>query len=76
LFATSVASDSVRSVIERYVRWNTSEPMHVWEYLRQICYAFRVMARKDLQAHDPIGACISLLTPHCQFWYSMKSRAR
>jgi glycosyltransferase involved in cell wall biosynthesis len=76
LFATAVANDSVRTVIERYVRWNTSEPMRVWDYLRQIGYALRVMARKDLQANDPIGACISLLTPHGQFWYSMKSRAR
>jgi glycosyltransferase involved in cell wall biosynthesis len=76
LFATAVENDSIRTVIERYVRWNTSEPMRVWDYLRQIGYALRVMVRKDLQANDPIGACISLLTPHCQFWYSMKSRAR
>jgi glycosyltransferase involved in cell wall biosynthesis len=73
LFATSVANDSIRTVVERYARWNTSQPMRWSDYLRQTSYAFRVMARKDLEAKDPFGACISLVTPHYQFWYSVRS---
>jgi GT2 family glycosyltransferase len=68
LEATSVLSNSVMDVLERYARWNTLNRMTVRGYLRQLNYAVKVMAIKDLKARDPLGACISLLAPHYQYW--------
>jgi GT2 family glycosyltransferase len=68
LKATSVLSNSVMEVLERYARWNTLSRMSARGYLRQLNYALKVMAVKDLKARDPLGACISLLAPHYQFW--------
>jgi glycosyltransferase involved in cell wall biosynthesis len=70
LQATSVLSNSVMEVLERYTRWNTLNRMTVRGYLRQLNYAVKVMAIKDFKARDPLGACISLLAPHYQFWRS------
>jgi len=74
LQATSLLSNSVMEVLERYVRWNTINSMGTLGYLRQLNYAMKVMAVKDLKAGDPLGACISLLAPHCQFWRGFGSR--
>jgi hypothetical protein len=68
LFATSILTNSVVEVLERYARWNTLNRMTVLGYLRQLKYSLEVMVAKDLQAKDPLGACISLLAPHYQFW--------
>ena len=73
LVATSILSNSVMEVLERYTRWNTLSKMSTRGYLRQINYALKVMAVKDLKAGDPLGACISLLTPHYQFWRGVAS---
>jgi glycosyltransferase involved in cell wall biosynthesis len=70
LKATSLLSDSVMEVLERYTRWNTLNRMSALAYLRQLNYAVKVMVVKDLKARDPLGACISLLAPHFQFWKS------
>jgi glycosyltransferase involved in cell wall biosynthesis len=70
LKATSVSSNSVLEVLERYARWNTLNRMSVRGYLRQLNYALKVMMVKDLEARDPLAACISLLAPHYQFWRS------
>jgi glycosyltransferase involved in cell wall biosynthesis len=74
LQATSVLSNSVKEVLERYIRWNTLSRMSALGYLRQMIYAMKVMAVKDLKAGDPLGACISLLAPHFQFWKGIDSR--
>lgn len=68
LKATSALSNSVIEVLERYARWNTLQQMSFRGYLRQISYALKVMVVKDLKAKEPLGACISLLAPHYQFW--------
>ena len=73
LNATSVLSNSVMEVLERYARWNTLRRMTVQGYLRQLNYALKVMVEKDLRARDPLGACISLLAPHYQFWKGLLS---
>ena len=73
LRATSVLGNSVMEVLERYVRWNFSGRMGFMSYLRQMNYAVKVMAVKDLKARDPLGACVSLLAPHYQFWRSIAS---
>jgi glycosyltransferase involved in cell wall biosynthesis len=75
LQATSVLSNSVAEVLERYVRWNTLNSMGAMEYLRQVNYAVKVMAVKDLYAGDPLAACISLLAPHFQFWQACNPRS-
>jgi glycosyltransferase involved in cell wall biosynthesis len=68
LKATSILTNSVVEVFERYTRWNNSNRMSIRGYLRQLNYALKVMAVKDLKARDPLSACISLLVPHYQFW--------
>jgi glycosyltransferase involved in cell wall biosynthesis len=71
LQATSVVTDSVMEVLERYARWNTRKRMSALGYLRQLNYALKVMVAKDLKAGDPLGACFSLLAPHYQYWWSI-----
>ncbi len=68
LFACSYSVNSVWEVLERYARWNTPRGMGVRDYLRQINYALKVMVAADLRAKDFLGAGISLLSPHYQFW--------
>jgi glycosyltransferase involved in cell wall biosynthesis len=68
LVATSVISNSLIAVLERYARWNTLTRMTFHGYLRQLSYSLKVMVAKDLKAKDPSGAFISLLAPHYQFW--------
>jgi glycosyltransferase involved in cell wall biosynthesis len=73
LRSTSVLGNSVMEVLERYARWNSSGPMSFMNYLRQLSYAVKVMAVKDLKARDPLGACVSLLAPHYLFLKSIAS---
>jgi glycosyltransferase involved in cell wall biosynthesis len=68
LFACSHSENSVWEVLERYARWNAPRGMGVRDYLRQINYVLKVMVAADLRAKDFPGACISLLSPHYQFW--------
>jgi Glycosyltransferases, probably involved in cell wall biogenesis len=70
LFACSFVENSVWEVLERYARWNTRNRMGVRDYLRQINYTVKVMVTADLRAKDFPAACISLLSPHYQFWKS------
>jgi GT2 family glycosyltransferase len=74
LQATSVLSNSVLEVLERYARWNTLDRMTARGYLCQLIYAIKVMAIKDLKARDLLGACISLAAPHYQFWKGVITR--
>jgi GT2 family glycosyltransferase len=68
LFACSVADNRVLEVLERYARWNTPDGMGIWDYLRQINYALKVLVAADLKAGDFPAAFISMLCPHYQFW--------
>jgi hypothetical protein len=36
--------------------------------LQQVAYSVKVLARKDLAAHDPAAVPISLVAPHYQAW--------
>ena len=68
LFAYSYLGNSVWEVLDRYARWNTRTTMGIRDYLKQISYGIKVMAAADLKAKDVPAACISLLSPHYQFW--------
>jgi glycosyltransferase involved in cell wall biosynthesis len=74
LTATTVFSNSVMEVLERYARWNTRKRMSAFGYLRQLNYALKVMVAKDLKARDPLAAGISLLAPHYQYLWSTVCR--
>jgi GT2 family glycosyltransferase len=74
LFACSFVENSVWEVLERYARWNTRKRMSVYDYLRQVNYTVKVMVAADLRAKDFPAACISLLSPHYQFWKSRTQR--
>jgi glycosyltransferase involved in cell wall biosynthesis len=76
LLAFSLFKNSVWEVLDRYARWNTPNGMGVRDYLRQMNYAFKVMAMADLRAKDPVSVPISLLSPHYQFWYHHFRRIR
>ena len=71
LRAMSLINDSLMKVLERYARWNFSGRISFLGYLRQLNYAMKVMAMKDLKARDPLGAFVSLLAPHYQLWRSI-----
>lgn len=70
LIIVSIESNSLSQLLERYWRWNAAPNGHmsIPDYLRQIVFSIKVMAREDLGAHDPLAALISLLSPHYQFW--------
>jgi cellulose synthase/poly-beta-1,6-N-acetylglucosamine synthase-like glycosyltransferase len=76
LFATTAVNNSLREVLERYARWNTRERMKLKSYLRQVSYALKVMVAKDLREKDFSSACISLLAPHYQFWWTNNAGRR
>jgi GT2 family glycosyltransferase len=75
LAVTSIASNTLAEVLERHWRWNAGAEERVsWrEYVSGISYSVKHMARMDLAAHDPLGALVSLSTPHYRFW---RSRSR
>jgi GT2 family glycosyltransferase len=68
LVAVTLKQDSLTSVLRRYARWNTPRRMSWRDYARQAWFSAKVMAAHDLRAGDPLAACISLLSPHWQFW--------
>jgi len=72
----SIARNTLWQVLERYWRWNTAPHgrMGFVDYLRQIVYSIKVMARADLRAGDPLAACISLVSPHYQFWVPLMTK--
>lgn len=76
LHAFPLATNTLPELLERYWRWYAGADERVsWRaYLRQISYSVKVMARQDLQARDPLGVPISLLSPHYQFWKSWLRR--
>jgi len=70
----SIATESLAEVLERYWRWNSAKypAMPVHSYLKTILYSIKVMARADLRACDIAAIPISLLSPHYQFWRSLR----
>jgi glycosyltransferase involved in cell wall biosynthesis len=72
LALVSTASNTVWQVLERYRRWymGKDEARSLAAYARNVAYSLKVMAVQDLRAGDPLGAAISLLCPHYQFWRS------
>ena len=75
LWASTTKKQSVWEVLERYARWNRSGKFGLRDYLRQIVFSVKVMAREDLRANDPPSVLLSLLSPHYQLWHS-RMRAR
>jgi GT2 family glycosyltransferase len=62
-------SNTVAQILERYWRWNRAQGrMSPADYLRQIKYSVKVMAREDMETTDIGAALISLISPHYQFW--------
>lgn len=68
----ALGKDNLFKVLMRHLRWCGDEHRKVnlkW-YFRQIYYAFKVMAPRDIKANDFVCMLISLFSPHYQFWYS------
>jgi glycosyltransferase involved in cell wall biosynthesis len=72
LAVETAKAETIASVLERYARWNTGEPIRWAGYLRLILFSAKVMARADLSAGDFGAAAISLLAPHYQFVWSWR----
>jgi len=67
---TSLGGNSLLQLLERYWRWNVGveTKFSLANYLSQISYSIKVMAREDLRQSDVASAVISLLCPHYLFW--------
>jgi GT2 family glycosyltransferase len=67
---TPMTHNCVGGVLERYWRWHIGpEEKFGWRrYVKQFVYSISAMARKDLRERDPLGALISLCTPHYFIW--------
>jgi glycosyltransferase involved in cell wall biosynthesis len=72
----TIGSNSVRQVLERYWRWHAGvEEKPSWiGYRKNIGYSIKAMAVADLRDGDPVGAFISVICPHYQFWRPVLSR--
>ena len=72
LYAISGVTNSIREVLDRYWRWHAcaNESVAIRGYAKQICFATKVMAMRDLRDGDPLSVPITLLSPHYQFWKS------
>lgn len=65
LTVIAIGRDTVRSVLERYWRWNVAEKtISFTSYLRSVIYSFKVMARADLARGDLASSAVSLACPH------------
>jgi glycosyltransferase involved in cell wall biosynthesis len=72
---SSTGANSLAQVLERYWRWNaTGETMSWYQYLQQVAYSVKVLAREDLAANDPAAVPISLVAPHYQAWRALRHR--
>lgn len=76
LFVYSGVVNTPFQVLERYWRWyaGANESISLLGYCKQIWYSLKVMIWKDLSAHDPQAALLSLACPHFQFWYPLSRR--
>jgi glycosyltransferase involved in cell wall biosynthesis len=64
--AISLSTESAHALLARYARWNSPHGIRGKDWLRQVAYAVKVMARQDLQAGDPLGVLLSLASPFYQ----------
>jgi glycosyltransferase involved in cell wall biosynthesis len=78
LIVTSVESNSLRQVLERYWRWyaGKEEKLSLAIYWHDFKGSFRPMAASDLAERDWICACISLFSPHYRFWKTICNKLR
>ena len=76
LVITSVTSNTLGEVLERYWRWHAGreERVSLRGYLRDVVYSLKAMVWPDLQERDILRAGISLACPHYQFWRSLLRR--
>ncbi|CEF48528.1 unnamed protein product [uncultured bacterium] len=74
--ASSTTGNSLPQVLERYWRWNMSADESIsWrDYLKDIAYSVRVMARHDYREGDLAAIPISLATPHYRAWKTWRQR--
>lgn len=70
----SIAENDLWQTMERYRRWQMvpGKIMSFSDYIRQISYSIKVMARRDINSGDTTAAAISLLSPHYQYWNRYK----
>jgi len=68
-------SNSITEVLERYSRWymDTDEKPSLKSYLHNLKASFRPMMEMDIKDGDWKSALISMLAPHFQFFYSIKT---
>jgi len=68
-------SNSLTQVLERYARWymDPEETPSVKGYFHNLKAALKPMMQEDLKERDWICAMISLLVPHLQFFYGVKT---
>lgn len=78
IHTSSICSNNVIEVLERYWRWNTGPSTTLdWRaYKKQIVYSLKVMAIQDFKARDPFSVPISLLSPHYQFYKTLIAKLR
>jgi cellulose synthase/poly-beta-1,6-N-acetylglucosamine synthase-like glycosyltransferase len=59
-------SNTIAEVFERYWRWNSGlhPRFRAAGYLKNVAYAIKVLAKRDLAARDPACAVLSLALPH------------
>jgi glycosyltransferase involved in cell wall biosynthesis len=69
LILISIAHNTLVQVLERYSRWYGPDPNDLnWRgYFRQMAYAVKAMAKRDLLDRDPLSVPISLACPHVQY---------
>ncbi len=67
-----LSRNTLGQILERYWRWNaaTMGRMNFRNFIRQLAYACKVMAREDLRKGDFGAAMISLLCPSYLLWKS------
>jgi len=72
LYAISGVTNSLCEVLDRYWRWHAgpNESIGLRCYAKQIFFATKVMAMRDLRDGDPLSVPITLWSPHYQFWKS------
>lgn len=68
LLVSPLSSNTVKQVLDRYIRWNASTGKHfsLKDYMRHVWHSLKVMAWRDLKRHDIPCALVSLVCPHYQ----------
>ena len=74
LYAICSVSNTIPHVLERYWRWHAGpgEAISFKAYLKQIYFSLKVMALEDLADFDLSSLFITLVSPHYQFFKSLR----